>query len=154
MVVIINLLYLAEMCNAELVNSDDRQPSSPSLNESQLQNHKENAINSLPPIESEDNYNLSFNHDLIDMTVTNPMPKSNNSNHANSPESLIPQSQSSLETTSLVNIGGSSNNTTNENGCAIAIQVDEDYDDEENEDDISETVALTQKFDKSRTKKN
>lgn len=140
------------MCNAELVNSDDRQPSSPSLNESQLQNHKANAISSLPPIKSEDNYDLSINHDLIDMTLTNPIPEPINSNHENLPESLIPQS--SLDTTNLVNIGGSSNNTTNENGCAIAIQVDEDYEDEENEDEISETVALTQKFDKSRTKKN
>ena len=142
------------MCNAALVNSDDRQQLSPSLNESQLQNHNENAISSLPPIESEDNFSLSFNHDLIDMTATNATAKSTNSNHENLPESLIPQSQSSIETTNLVNIGGSSNNTTNDNGCAIAIQVDEDYDEEENEDDISETVALTQKFDKSRTKKN
>ena len=142
------------MCNAALVNSDDRKQLSPCLNESQLQNHNENAISSLPPIESEDKFSSSFNHDLIDMTVTNATAKSTNSNHENLPESLIPQSQSSTETTNLVNIGGSSNNTTNDNGCAIAIQVDEDYDEEENEDDISETVALPQKFDKSRTKKN
>ena len=132
------------MCHAELINSDDRRQSSPSFNdESQLQNGIENVLNCLPP-ESEDTSNL-----LINSVVKSP----NNSNQAISPEPTIPTLLSPVDVANLVNENGSCN-TTNGNGCAIVIQIDEDYEDEENEDEISETVALTQKFDKSRIKKN
>ena len=140
-------IYLAELCNGELGNVDARRRSLPSLNnESQLQGLKEeNAMRSLPPIEP------AFNYDLSNPTTKSPI---NSSQPENQPESIVLQSQTSLETATLVNVSGSNSNTTNGNGCAIAIQVDEDYDEEENEDEISETVALTQKFDKSRMKKN
>ena len=115
-------------------------------NESQLEDIKEENVNSsLPPIES------TLNYELINKTIISPI----NSNQPEPPlESIIfPPSQPSLETTNLFNSGIDSNGT-NENGCAIAIQVDEDYEEEENDDEISETVALTQKFDKIRMKKD
>ena len=132
------------MYNAEQIQ--DLHQTLPSLNnESQLQNHKESALSSLPPTEP------ALNYDLMSNSITK---SPNTSNNENSPETLIPQLKSTLETTNFVNISGNCSSTTSGNGCAIAIQVDEDYDDEENEDEISETVALTQKFDKNRTKKN
>ena len=130
------------MYNGDLGNADTNRHSLQSINdESQMQNHKDNAISNLPQIES----SMISNPILKSPIISKPL--------GNSPESLIPQLQSSLETANLVN-DNSNNDTTNKNGCAIAIQVDEDYEDEENEDEISETVALTQKFDKNRTKKN
>ena len=133
------------MCQADLINSDDRRKSSISFNdESQLKNGIENALNCLPLPESKDTSNL----------LINPVMKSpSNSNQEASPEPTVPPALSPVEATNLVNIGVK-NDATSSNGCAIAIQVDEDYDEEENEDEISETVALTQKFDKSRIKKN
>ena len=139
------MLFLAEMCHADLIDSDDRRKSSISFNdESQLKNGIESAINCLPPPEQKDTSNL-----LIDSVMKSP----NNSNKAASSEPTIPSALSPVDANTLVNIGDT-NNITTSNGCAIAIQVDEDYDEEENEDEISETVALTQKFDKSRIKKN
>ena len=70
----------------------------------------------------------------------------------NAIEPLKPQFQVPNETANLVNNSGA--DTTNGNECAIDIQPDDEYDYEENEDEMSETVALTQKFGKNRIMKN
>ena len=70
----------------------------------------------------------------------------------NANEPLKPQFQVPNETANLVNNSGA--DTTNGNECAIDIQPDDEYDYEENEDEMSETVALTQKFGKNRIMKN
>ena len=64
----------------------------------------------------------------------------------NANEPLKPQFQAPNETANLVNNSGA--DTTNRSECAIDVQPDDEYDYEENEDEMSETVALTQKFDK------
>ena len=70
----------------------------------------------------------------------------------NANEPLKPQFQAPNETANLVNNSGA--DTTNGSECAIDVQPDDEYDYEENEDEMSETVALTQKFGKNRIMKN
>ena len=71
-----------------------------------------------------------------------------------SPEIFALQTQATLNDDLDVSGITNSSNISNENGCAIAVQLEDDLEEEENEDEISETVALTQKYDKSRLKKN
>merc|ERR1711997_878733 len=129
-----------EICNGDLANADGQHISSTNLpDESQLPNIEGNTQHS-----QSNEPNTTLNAAINQSVEYNPLENAN--------EPLKPQFQASNETANLVNNSGA--DTTNGSGCAIDVQPDDEYDYEENEDEMSETVALTQKFGKNRIMKN